>query len=49
VREKAKVLLLVHEEKAAVRDAIVEIIGRYKRMFHQESVLWETAPVCAVF
>jgi hypothetical protein len=48
-REPARVLLLVHEEKPGVRRAIAEIVGIYKRDFHQESVLWETAPVCAAF
>jgi Protein of unknown function (DUF3574) len=48
-RERAKVLLLVHEDGAAIRSSISAIIESYKRMFHQESVLWETAPVCAAF
>jgi hypothetical protein len=48
-RERAKVLLLVHEENASVRSAIADIVGVYKRAFRQESVLWETAPVCAAF
>jgi hypothetical protein len=25
------------------------IIGRYKQLFEQEAVRWETAPICAVF
>jgi len=48
-RERAKVLLLVHNEAPAVRAAIAAIIADYKRGFQQESVLWETAPVCAAF
>jgi hypothetical protein len=48
-RERAKVLLLVHEESPDVRKAIASIVARYKQSFHQESVLWETAPVCAAF
>ena len=48
-RERAKVLLLVHEETATVRSAIADIVSIYKREFRQESVLWETAPVCAAF
>ena len=48
-RERAKVLLLVHEESPSVRKAIASIIESYKRAFRQESVLWETAPVCAAF
>ena len=48
-RERAKVLLLVHDETAEVRAALAAIVGRYKRSFQQESVLWETARVCAAF
>ena len=48
-RERAKVLLLVHEQNAALGPAITAIVQSYKRLFHQESVLWETAPVCAAF
>ena len=49
VRERSKVLLLVHDEKAEVRSAVTAIIERYKQLFEQESVLWETARVCAAF
>jgi hypothetical protein len=48
-RERAKVLLLVHEETPAVRTALAAIVASYKQSFRQESVLWETAPVCAAF
>jgi hypothetical protein len=48
-KERAKVLLLVHAESADMRAAIISIIAAYKRDFQQESVLWETAPVCAAF
>jgi Protein of unknown function (DUF3574) len=48
-REKAKVLLLVHEDTAAVRTALGAIVAGYKRAFQQESVLWESARVCAAF
>jgi hypothetical protein len=47
--ERAKVLLLVHEQNGALGPAIAAIVESYKRVFHQESVLWETAPVCAAF
>jgi hypothetical protein len=47
--ERAKVLLLVHEQTPAVQSAIAAIISTYKSEFQQESVLWETAPVCAAF
>ncbi len=49
IRERSKVLLLVHDGSAAVNAAIVSIIESYKRRFEQESVLWETARVCAAF
>ena len=42
-------LLLVHSDSSDVRTAIMAIIAEYKRDFQQESVLWETAPVCAAF
>jgi Protein of unknown function (DUF3574) len=48
-RERAKVLLLVHEQSPELRPAIAAIVRAYKRSFVQESVLWETAPVCAAF
>jgi hypothetical protein len=47
-RERAKVLLLVHDDTAAVRGALTALVTDYKREFQQESVLWETVPVCAV-
>ncbi len=49
VRERSKVLLLVHGDDPTVRGAVAEIIEQYKRKFAQESVLWETARVCAAF
>ena len=48
-RERSKVLLLVHDDSPRVKSAIEAIIGRYKGLFQQESVLWETAEVCAAF
>jgi len=48
-RERSKVLLLVHSETTPVRDFIASLIASYKRRFQQESVLWETAAVCAAF
>jgi len=48
-RERAKVLLLVHEDTAEVRIALATLVVGYKREFQQESVLWETVPVCAAF
>jgi hypothetical protein len=48
-RERSKVLLLVHDESPELRKNVADIINTYKRMFEQESVLWETARVCASF
>ena len=44
--EKAKVLLLVHPDSPAARGSVQAVIERYRKMFEQESVLWETARVC---
>jgi hypothetical protein len=48
-RERAKVLLLVHGNSKSARDALLSLIESYKQKFQQESVLWETAMVCAAF
>jgi hypothetical protein len=48
-RERSKVLLLVHSGTTPVRESIGSLIASYKRRFQQESVLWETAKVCAAF
>jgi hypothetical protein len=48
-RERSKVLLLVHPDTALVRDSIAALTAKYKKRFQQESVLWETANVCAAF
>ena len=45
--ERSKVLLLVHADTSAARVAVQEIIVRYRRAFDQQSVLWETARICA--
>jgi hypothetical protein len=49
VKERSKVLLLVHDDSPSVHASITDIIERYKKSFEQESVLWETARVCAAF
>ena len=46
--ERTKVLLLVHPDTPAARDAVQTVIARYRKAFEQESVLWETARVCAL-
>jgi hypothetical protein len=48
-REKAKVLLLVHEDTQAVHATVSDIVATYKKRFQQESVLWESARGCAAF
>ena len=49
IRERTRVLLLVHEDKPDVRAKIDALISRYKKMFEQKSVMWEAAPVCVAF
>ena len=44
--ERTKVLLLVHADTAAARAAVLAVIERYRKIFEQQSVLWETAKVC---
>jgi hypothetical protein len=46
--ERTKVLLLVHPDTPAARGSVQAVIARYRKAFEQESVLWETARVCAV-
>ena len=48
-RERAKVLLVVHDGKSKSQQSLIELVDRYKAMFQQESVLWESAGVCAAF
>jgi hypothetical protein len=45
--ERTKVLLLVHADTPAARESVQGVIGRYRKAFDQESVLWETSRVCA--
>ncbi len=49
IRERSKVILIVHPDTPPVRRSIESLISRYKQAFQQESVLWETTPVCAMF
>ena len=44
--ERTKVLA-VHPDTAAARESLQTLMGRYRKTFEQESVLWETARVCA--
>jgi hypothetical protein len=48
-RERAKVLVILHDEKPATLESLGSLVVRYKEAFTQESVLWETARVCAAF
>lgn len=45
-REQTKVLLLVHADTAAARQAVQAVIQSYRHTFEQQSVLWESARVC---
>ena len=45
-REQTKVLLLVHADSAAARQAVQAVIQSYRHTFEQQSVLWESARVC---
>jgi hypothetical protein len=44
--EQSKVLLLVHPDTAAARQSVQSVIEAYRKMFEQQSVLWESARVC---
>jgi hypothetical protein len=44
--ERSKVLLLVHPDSTQARQSVQEVIGSYRRVFEQQSVLWESARVC---
>ena len=46
--ERSKVLLLVHPDTSDARASVQAVIAKYRKSFEQESVLWETARVCAV-
>lgn len=46
-QERTKVLLLVHADTAKARASVQDVIENYRRQFEQQSVLWETASVCA--
>ncbi len=48
-RERSKVLLLVHDDTPRARATLGDLVATYKRLFEQESVLWESAMVCATF
>jgi len=45
-QERSKVLLIVHADSDQARKAVQDVITRYRKVFDQQSVLWETAKVC---
>jgi uncharacterized protein DUF3574 len=45
-RERTKVLLLVHPDSTQARQSVQEIVTTYRRVFEQQSVLWESSRVC---
>ena len=48
-QERAKVLLVVNSNTPEIRDTLADLVESYKKRFQQESVLWESAAVCAAF
>jgi hypothetical protein len=44
--ERSKVLLLVHPDTDEARRGVQEVITTYRKMFEQQSVLWESSRVC---
>ena len=44
--ERSKVLLLVHADTAEARRGVQDVIATYRRLFDQQSVLWESSRVC---
>ena len=44
--ERSKVLLLVHPDTPAARQAIHALVRSYRKAFDQQSVLWERSTVC---
>ena len=45
-QERSKVLLLMHTDTAEARRLVQELIEKYRKMFEQESVLWESSRAC---
>jgi hypothetical protein len=44
--ERSKVLLVVHPDTTQARQSVQEVIASYRRLFEQQSVLWESSRVC---
>jgi hypothetical protein len=49
VRERTRVLQLLHRQERRYDSAIKDLVGTYKQMFGQESVLWVRSTVKASF
>lgn len=45
-QERSKVLLIVHPDSQKARASVMDVIERYRKVFEQQSVLWETSKVC---
>jgi Protein of unknown function (DUF3574) len=45
--ERSKVLLLVHPDTRTARESLQTVVERYRKGFDQQTVLWESARVCA--
>jgi hypothetical protein len=45
-QEQSKVLLIVHPDTPAARQAVQAVIAAYRKAFDQQAVLWESARVC---
>ena len=45
-QERSKVLLIVHDDSDNAKKSVLDVIARYRKIFEQQSVLWETARVC---
>jgi hypothetical protein len=46
-QERSKILIIVHPDTSGARASVQGVIEKYRTAFDQESVLWETASVCA--
>jgi hypothetical protein len=44
--ERSKVLLLMHADTSEARKLVQELIEKYRQMFEQQSVLWESSRAC---
>ena len=49
VREPSKLVIIVTQDDAPVRDKIAAIVAAYKQQFRQQSVGVVSRPVCAAF